>query len=90
MTFNVEHIVFFLICSTDDVGKVDPSSISDLLTEPGWKEKLQDEFTAPYFRTLETSLLDEFKKNEVFPPRELIFNAFHITPFDKVSYKSYF
>lgn len=59
-------------------------SISSLLTEPGWKEKLKDEFAAPYFKSLEESLKDEFKKEQVFPPKELIFNAFHTTPFDKV------
>ena len=77
--------IFYL---TDDVGKPD-LSIPDLLIEPGWKEKLKDEFAAPYFKALEASLLDEFEKNEVFPPKELIFNAFHVTPFDKVAYKFY-
>ena len=77
-------ILLFRELTDDSSGKGDDINRSSLLTEPGWKEKLDDEFSAPYFKSLEASMKDEFQKNEVFPPKDQIFNAFHMTPFDKV------
>ena len=77
-------ILLFRELTDDSSGKGDDINLSSLLTEPGWKEKLDDEFSAPYFKSLEASMKDEFQKNEVFPPKDQIFNAFHMTPFDKV------
>jgi uracil-DNA glycosylase len=49
-----------------------------------WKEILLDEFQKPYFYDLKMFLESERKQYQVFPPGNLIFNAFNKTPFDKV------
>ena len=54
------------------------------IIEESWKEILQDEFNAPYFKNLKEFLVEEKKHYTVFPPGNLIFNAFNLTPFDKV------
>lgn len=53
--------------------------------EASWLEKLQDEFEKPYMKELESFLAGEICSGvEVYPPFELIFNAFCQTPFDGV------
>lgn len=52
--------------------------------ELGWKEALKDEFLSPYFLQIKSNLLNAISKNKVYPPSNLIFNAFNLTPFDKV------
>ena len=53
--------------------------------EPGWLEALKDEFAQPYFADIKKFLLEEKQKGKViYPPGPLIFNAFNLTPFDKV------
>lgn len=54
------------------------------IIEDSWKEVLRNEFNAPYFRDLKEFLLEEKKHYTIFPPGNLIFNAFNLTPFDKV------
>jgi uracil-DNA glycosylase len=49
-----------------------------------WKELLKEEFNAPYFLELRDFLLEEKAKSTIFPPGRLIFNAFNLTPADKV------
>jgi len=53
--------------------------------DPSWLERLQPEFEKPYMRKL-LSFLDEEKRSGVvvYPPSELIFNAFCQTSFDAV------
>ena len=58
--------------------KIDP------VIEESWKKVLEDEFKKLYFLELREFLLEEKKKYRVFPPGSLIFNAFNLTPFDKV------
>ncbi len=53
--------------------------------EHSWKDVLLEEFNKPYFHELKDFLLGEKKKHVVYPPGKLIFNAFKMTPFDKVS-----
>ena len=52
---------------------------------PSWLKYLEDEFHKEYMKVLKSKLL-ELKKNKVifFPPGPMIFNAFNLTPFDKV------
>lgn len=51
-----------------------------------WQAKLSDELDKPYMQQLEAFLeREEVSGCSVFPPRELIFNAFAKTPFDQVS-----
>jgi uracil-DNA glycosylase len=53
--------------------------------EPSWLEVLQDEFEKPYFAEIKQYLLHEKQAGKiVYPPGSLIFNAFNLTPFNKV------
>lgn len=52
--------------------------------EKSWKQVLWEEFQSPYFRGLRDFLKEEKKLQTVFPPGNLIFNAFNHTPFEKV------
>ncbi len=53
--------------------------------EASWLELLQGEFEKPYMKELEAFLAKEIRSGaEIYPPFELIFNAFCQTPFDKV------
>lgn len=52
--------------------------------EKGWKEALQAEFSSSYFSSLKEFLVEEKKKNKVYPPGISIFNAFNFTPFNQV------
>ena len=52
--------------------------------EDGWKSVLMDQFQSPYFSALKEFLLEEKKTYTLYPPGNLIFNAFQRTPFDKV------
>jgi len=58
--------------------KIDP------VIEAGWKSVLMDQFQSSYFRTLKEFLEEEKKKHTLYPPGNLIFNAFQRTPFDRV------
>jgi uracil-DNA glycosylase len=53
--------------------------------EESWKEVLNDEFHKPYFAAIKQFILTQKEKGKViYPPGSLIFNAFNLTPFDKV------
>ena len=53
--------------------------------EEGWKKALAEEFGAEYMRELKKKLVEEMKAGIViYPPAKEIFNAFNLTPFDKV------
>ncbi len=53
--------------------------------EEGWKKALAEEFGAEYMRELKKKLVEEMKAGIVlYPPAKQIFNAFNLTPFDKV------
>ncbi len=59
-----------------------PEKISYM--EASWLEKLQGEFENPYMKSLETFLAQELASGvEVYPPFELIFNAFCHLGFDE-------
>jgi len=58
--------------------KIDP------VIEEGWKAVLMDQFRSPYFGALKDFLVEEKKKYTIYPPGRLIFNAFQLTPFEKV------
>ncbi|MGQ0829837.1 MAG: uracil-DNA glycosylase [Bacteroidota bacterium] len=47
-----------------------------------WKNKLYDQFTAPYFLQLKEFLVNEKQQFMVFPPGKQIFAAFDHTPFE--------
>lgn len=52
--------------------------------EQSWKDQLFDEFQQPYFSQLKSFLLTEKKNFIIYPKGSDIFNAFNLTPFDKV------
>jgi len=58
--------------------KIDPK------IHESWKEVLTDEFQKPYFFELKRFLVDQRSQPTIYPPGNLIFNAFDKTPFDKV------
>lgn len=56
----------------------------DVKIEESWKEVLKNEFGENYFKDLVEFVKEEYKKSTVYPPAQFIFNAFKLTPFDKV------
>ena len=50
--------------------------------EPSWKDLLKGEFEKPYFQKLTDFVEHEYKTTTVFPPKELLFNAFNQCPFN--------
>ena len=49
-----------------------------------WLNAVNDEFEKDYFTKLKDFLIQEKQKGRVFPPGGQIFEAFNLTPFDKV------
>jgi uracil-DNA glycosylase len=58
--------------------KIDPK------IEESWKAVLSEEFNQAYFYELREFLREERKDHTVYPPGNLIFNAFEKTPFHQV------
>lgn len=57
----------------------------NVIIEPSWKEVLSSEFDKPYFAGLAAALHAEKSRGlTIYPPGSKIFNAFALTPFDKV------
>lgn len=52
--------------------------------QESWKNVLQKEFDEKYFEDLITFVKSEYQKSTVYPPAKFIFNAFNLTPFNKV------
>lgn len=52
--------------------------------DESWYQVLRPQFEAPYFADLKSFLVSEKLQYAVYPPGPLIFNAFNLTPFDKV------
>lgn len=52
---------------------------------PSWQKVLKEELQKPYITSLEAFVEKErFSGVSVFPPRELVFNAFRMTPYESV------
>lgn len=56
----------------------------DVKIEEGWKSQLKDEFDKPYFAELVRFVKEEYRTKTIYPPSNLIFNAFYCTPFNEV------
>jgi uracil-DNA glycosylase len=56
----------------------------DVKIEESWKERLKPEFEKSYFQELTKFIKEEKNQHIVYPPGNLIFNAFEKCPFDKV------
>lgn len=52
--------------------------------EESWKKVLNNTFEKPYFLKLIDFVKNEYKQKVIYPPGNLIFNAFQLAPFDKV------
>ena len=64
----------------------DALALLEHLKDPQWKAGLSLEVAKPYFNEIGSFLAKEYDRGaEIFPPRELIFNAFNLTPLDQVS-----
>ena len=49
-----------------------------------WDELLKDEWDKPYYKSLRSFLIDEYKTETVYPPAEDIYTALKLTPFSDV------
>ncbi len=59
--------------------------MSEVQIEQSWKKLLNKEFEEAYFKNIKKFLKDEKEAGKVFYPKgNLIFNAFNLTPFEKV------
>lgn len=59
--------------------------MSKIDIEASWFTLLEEEFQKEYFTKIKSNLLERKSKGEVvYPPGKLIFNAFNLTPVDKV------
>ena len=63
----------------------------DALTEGGmpaisgaWYSALKEEFSKPYYASLYQTVRKEYATKTIYPPSGDIFNAFHLTPLEKV------
>ena len=57
----------------------------NIAIEESWKEALEAEFTKPYFIELVAFIKSRKKEGAViYPPESDMFNAYNLTPFDKV------
>ena len=52
--------------------------------EESWYNILNDEFEKEYFHSLRIKIRDLYKTKEIYPNPSNIFNAFNMTPFQKV------
>ena len=52
--------------------------------EASWKERLKDEFDAPYFRELSEFVRYAYLSETVYPPPKAVFRAFELCPFNNV------
>ncbi len=60
-------------------------STSQIQLEPLWKAVLAEEFNQPYMQKLREFLIQEKQNGKtIYPPNNEIFNAFNLTPFNKV------
>ena len=59
-------------------------NLDDVRIESGWKEALREEFLSEYFAKIKENLLAAKVREIVYPPGNLIFNAFNLTPFERV------
>ena len=51
---------------------------------PSWNKLLEKELEKPYFQILKQKITTEYLNKTIYPPEKLIFNAFSLTPLDKV------
>jgi len=48
----------------------------DILSDPGWKSVLSEEFQKEYYKKLQLFVQQEYQNYTIYPSRSLVFNAF--------------
>jgi uracil-DNA glycosylase len=63
------------------------TSFAPFILEPSWQNVFRDQLQEPYLVELAAFVEKEYalSPTPIFPPKELIFNAFFQTPFDQVN-----
>lgn len=56
----------------------------EMCLDASWRSVLESEIQKPYFRELKKKLEQEAQRKTIFPPKDLIFNAFELTPWESV------
>ena len=54
------------------------------MIEGQWLSKLQGEFQKPYYKKLYETVREEYKHHTIFPPKEKLFRAYSLCPYEKV------
>lgn len=49
-----------------------------------WQPLLAEEFSKPYYQELKSNLIYEYKNRTIYPDMYDIFNALHLTPYEKL------
>jgi uracil-DNA glycosylase len=58
--------------------------MAEVKLEAGWKARLQQEFSKPYFENLMAFVKSEYQTQTIYPPGKLIFNAFEHCTLEKL------
>ncbi|XP_060802842.1 uracil-DNA glycosylase-like [Amyelois transitella] len=56
----------------------------EINNQNSWFHILESEFTKPYFINLQQFLVEEYSNNVVYPPKDKIYYAFELTPYEDV------
>jgi uracil-DNA glycosylase len=65
-----------------DAEEAEPVAVPDI--PASWKRILKDEFTQPYWAELQEFVAEEREKYTVYPPKDEVYTAFRLAPFDDV------
>lgn len=57
--------------------------MQDIRIETTWKDKLSQEFTKSYWKTLSSTVREQYLSKIVYPPAKQVFRAFDLCPFEK-------
>lgn len=57
--------------------------MQDIRIETTWKDKLSQEFTRSYWKTLSSTVREQYLSKVVYPPAKQVFRAFDLCPFEK-------
>lgn len=61
------------------------NDVTQVQIEESWKQALKEEFSKPYFTAIKQFILEQKQQGKrFFPPGNLIFNAFNLTPLHQV------
>jgi uracil-DNA glycosylase len=59
--------------------------VSEIILEESWKTELQETLNQPFMKDLFRFLMTETQRGKtIYPPKEQVFSAFDMTPFNAV------